>query len=146
MTSYKPNVQCRKHDFPPPADRCKRLIDVMLVSTKQQYWGKLGHRYQRPDVLLPKYLRERQCARKGICLFWLTNRFATAADHKCIILISTTGSTDLTSWHAMWEAASAIYSMCIRLGQFGTAEGIGQKGYLTLKVAPGKTPSAVTEE
>lgn len=48
-----------------------------------------------------------------------------AVDHKCMIRISTTGPADLTSWHEMWEAASAIYGMCLRFNRFGKAEGIG---------------------
>lgn len=60
MTSYEPRVKCDVR--PPkrllPTARCKRLIDTMLTTAKEQYFGNANNRQTRPDVTLPRYLRE----------------------------------------------------------------------------------------
>lgn len=59
MTSNVPKVMCRWQQAP-PADRCKRIIDTMRYSALELSFGIQGDRSIRPDVMLPRYLRERE--------------------------------------------------------------------------------------
>ena len=50
----------------------------------------------------------------------------TSADDQCVLQIFSTGTPDVSSWYHLWEAVTAVFSVCVRpLGQGGSHRGIG---------------------
>ena len=50
----------------------------------------------------------------------------TPADRSCSLkLLTTSTSGDTYSWYKLWEAANAIYYMCISIGFRGTIRNLG---------------------
>ena len=45
----------------------------------------------------------------------------------CGIAIESTGQSDNESWHKMWQEANAIYSFCLRKGEAGSSDGLGEQ-------------------
>ncbi|KAL8738329.1 MAG: hypothetical protein Q9181_000872 [Wetmoreana brouardii] len=102
MTSYVPRVECDAEVPVPPIGNCKNnLIDRMMTSSVQKYFGNKRDRYGRPDIILPKFLRE--------------------IGGKCMAVLQSLGDTDLSSWYQIWEGAQAVYGMCLRFGRTGRA-------------------------
>lgn len=56
---------------------------------------------------------------------WYANKWTLLADEKCMFAVFTTGRIDLSSWYRMWEATTALFSVCVRDGQGGVYRGIG---------------------
>ena len=49
-----------------------------------------------------------------------------SADDQCVLQIFSTGTPDVSSWYHLWEAVTAVFSVCVRpLGQGGSHTGIG---------------------
>ena len=48
------------------------------------------------------------------------------ADDKCIMQLFSTGTTDNCNWYRMWEAMTAVFSICVRGGRGGVFMGLGQ--------------------
>ena len=48
------------------------------------------------------------------------------ADDKCVMQVFSTGTTDSCSWYRMWEAMTAVFSICVRGGRGGVYMGLGQ--------------------
>ena len=51
---------------------------------------------------------------------------AFLADDKCVAQIFSTGPSDVSRWYHMWEAVTAIYSICVRAGLSGSFRGLGE--------------------
>ena len=50
----------------------------------------------------------------------------TSADDQCVVQIFSTGRPDVSSWYHLWEAVTAVFSVCVRpKGQGGSYTGIG---------------------
>ena len=50
----------------------------------------------------------------------------TSADDRCVVQIFSTGQWDVSSWYHLWEAVTAVFSVCVRPnGQGGSYTGIG---------------------
>lgn len=109
MTSYDPRVECSNLPAP-PLESCKKIVDQMPAYPLKKYFGLRNDRYARPDVWLPRYLRE--------------------ISARCYFSVETTGSTDQSSWFEIWEAVQALFSMCGRHSRRGKAIKRGAHGNL----------------
>ena len=49
-----------------------------------------------------------------------------SADDKCIAQLFSTGKSDVSLWYRMWEAVTAVFSVCVRGGQGGVFTGLGK--------------------
>lgn len=45
----------------------------------------------------------------------------------CTLKIFTNGKPDISSWYRLWEAVTAVFSMCAVRGQGGSYKGLGKK-------------------
>lgn len=48
------------------------------------------------------------------------------ADDKCVVQIFSTGKSDISFWYRMWEAVTAVFSICVRAGKGGAFTGLGE--------------------
>lgn len=105
ITPYRPNVQCKAPGSAPPPMTCRKLLDLMPTDGIQR-------RYGRPDdptaqVDIPK-------------------RFTTP-EARCVLLVNTASSTDISDWYKLWAAAMAVEVMCVEArGAGGVASGLGR--------------------
>ena len=47
-------------------------------------------------------------------------------DYQCVVQVSDNGNSDLYSWYSCWEQVEALVNICVRAGQIGIAEGLGE--------------------
>ena len=50
-------------------------------------------------------------------------------DDKCAAKIFSTGNTDASTWYRIWEAVTAVFSVCVRGGKGGVSTGIGKSPF-----------------
>ena len=55
-------------------------------------------------------------------------------DGQCALKIFGKGRADVTSWYKIWEAVSAVYSVCLKHGKVGTSQGLGQSSPFDLLI------------
>lgn len=79
-----------------------------------------------PDVEQPLPMQIDSCKMSFYCSYinLRTNRYV--ADEKCLLQIFTTGKNDVSLWYRMWEAVTAVYSICVRAGFGGSFTGLGE--------------------
>lgn len=66
------------------------------------------------DKRYPTIVRQEDCA-DGL-----------VADDRCVVQIFSTGKADISLWYRMWEAVTAVFNMCVRLGEGGSFLGLGR--------------------
>ena len=49
-----------------------------------------------------------------------------AADDLCVVKIFSTGASDISYWYRIWEAVTAVFSICVRAGRGGVFTGLGE--------------------
>ena len=64
---------------------------------------------------------------------------AGEGDAQCALKIFGKGRADVTSWYKVWEAVSAVYSVCTKHAKVGTFRGLGQSFLFDLLVFWGMT-------
>lgn len=115
MGVYKPQVSCRGI-FPSDAS-CRDIIYGMPASTTMQVFGPQSD--PAASVKVPHTL--------------------DAYDSKCVgQVFSASRGSDVDSWFSIWEAATAIFSMCLRHGRAGVARGLGERNELFLTMTSPK--------
>lgn len=58
----------------------------------------------------------------------LTNNGATVSGGKmCTLKVFTTGKKDIVSWYRLWEATTAVFSMCAVTGKGGSFRELGKQ-------------------
>ncbi|KAL6715208.1 hypothetical protein ACLMJK_007472 [Lecanora helva] len=93
IRTYKPDVACQSSAAKYPNIRdCQTLLSVMPTSTDEQIFGDEGE--PGVEVPLPFDLVDPQTA--STCAFYFTSH----------------GGIQRRSWRELWEAASAVWSMC----------------------------------
>lgn len=50
----------------------------------------------------------------------------------CGLVIESSEQTESASWHELWQEANAIFARCLRKGQGGTSERLGELRFLLL--------------
>ncbi|KAI4225397.1 MAG: hypothetical protein L6R36_003939 [Xanthoria steineri] len=113
LGTYEPTVQCRGV-FGPEWTSCRDILGDMPAYKTEMVFGPRG----APGVQQPLPLR------------------IESSDDKCLLQIFSTGSLDSSRWYRMWEAMTAVFSMCIRGRRGGVFWGIGDLGSLFLTVKP----------
>ena len=58
--------------------------------------------------------------------FVVWNTESQAADNKYVVQIFSTGQSDISLWYRMWEAVTAVFSICVRAGIGGVITGLGE--------------------
>ncbi|KAM0796912.1 hypothetical protein BDR22DRAFT_892841 [Usnea florida] len=102
LGTYQPNVQCRG---PFSAWKsCRYILGDMPALTRPEIFGPPeDHAVQIP---LPQKVE--------------------SSDGKCLLTIFGRGGRDETSWYKIWEAVTAVYSICTRQGKVGSFQGLGE--------------------
>ena len=111
MTSFTPNVICRRGNAP-PYRKCQHLQNSIAAKDAPKSFGL--------DIKLPKHLYECQSL---LIIFGVAkaNGRRNTADRQCEATIRSLGAPDISSFYEVWEAIVAVTGMCIRFGQIGTA-------------------------
>ena len=47
---------------------------------------------------------------------------------ECGLAVESSEQTDSEPWYKLWQEANAIYSHCLRQGESGNSEGLGEQG------------------
>ena len=149
---FSPTVQCRGafgHEW----SSCRDILGDMPASGNRLVFGPRG----LPGVQqgLPVAIDSCKCAESGIFLdpvqfssllspsLVLTSlpSFSSQcgmltsapsiglADNKCVAKTFTTGKTDVSTWYRIWEAMTALFSVCVRAGKGGVSRGIGKSPF-----------------
>ncbi|KAM0804547.1 hypothetical protein BDR22DRAFT_605878 [Usnea florida] len=113
---YQPNVQCRG-TFGPEWSSCRDVLGDMPVSKTRLTFGPRNV----PGV------------QQGLPVA------IESSDDKCIMQLFSTGTTDNCSWYRMWEAMTAVFSICVRGGRGGVYMGLGEMGKIFLTASSMKT-------
>ena len=116
LAAYQAAVECRGTFA--PRESCSTIMDDMETTQESVTFAPSGD--PAAQVPLPvvmraskQYLRH-YCAILG-CYFVGDGRSAAR------IL----GKSDTTSWYRIWEAVTAVYSVCARQGKGGIVRGLG---------------------
>lgn len=51
------------------------------------------------------------------------------ADDKCMLQIFSTSAADVTEWYRLWEAVTAVFSICVRAGEGGIFRRLGESSF-----------------
>ncbi|KAL8665154.1 MAG: hypothetical protein Q9168_007764, partial [Polycauliona sp. 1 TL-2023] len=101
LGTYAPNVQCLG-SFGPEWASCRDILADMPADTKEYVFGPRD----APGVEQPLPTR------------------VDSSDDKCLAQIFSTGALDTSNWYRMWEAMTAIFSICIRARRGGVYRGL----------------------
>ncbi|KAL9068027.1 MAG: hypothetical protein Q9161_006472 [Pseudevernia consocians] len=119
MSVYKPQVLCRG-SFTSDAS-CRDIIYGMPASSITQVFGPQSD--PAASVNIPHVL--------------------DSGDNQCVgQIFSASRNSDTDSWFSVWEAATAIFSMCLRHGRAGVARGLGDNNELFLTMTSPRLLSA----
>lgn len=153
LSIFNPTVQCRGafgHEW----SSCRDILGDMPASGNRWVFGPRG----LPGVQqgLPVSIDSCKCGESGIvpghvdifhvtvaiigicllchpflsqCGMLTSASWNGLADNKCIAKIFSTGKTDLSTWYRIWEAVTAVFSVCVRAGKGGVSTGIGQSPF-----------------
>jgi len=55
------------------------------------------------------------------------------ADKACVLQIFSTGKSDISSFYQIWEAVTAVFSVCIEKGKGGVFRSLGRRYLLALR-------------
>lgn len=114
LGTYQPDVQCRgTFDA---WDSCRSILGDMPVLTRTEIFGPEEN--PTVQVALPVSLQ--------------------SSDDKCAMRIFGKGRADATSWFKLWEAVSAVYSICLRHRMAGNFRGLGELGSIFITVTAHK--------
>lgn len=58
---------------------------------------------------------------------------STIVGDECVVRVF--GSTDEAQWYNMWEAAVAVFSVCVRGAKGGVVRNLGESAFLKMEVA-----------
>lgn len=110
---------------------CQNIMDKMDVSNSPRIFG-IG---ADVDVELPyiwhsgeEQSNHRQHANSSQTK--IADEESHTDDHKCIMTITTSGLTDVSTWAEMWEAATIATGMCSVQRKKGLYSHIGELGVL----------------
>ena len=109
LSVYRPAVRCRGA-FGPEWSSCRDILGDMPAGKGRMIFGPRS--WPGPRQELPMSIE--------------------SSDDKCLARILTTGKADFSSWYNLWEAVTAVYSVCVRLGQGGVYRGLGDAGNIFL--------------
>ncbi|KAF6217540.1 hypothetical protein HO133_006878 [Letharia lupina] len=104
LGTYHPDVQCRG-TFGPWAS-CRSILGDMPTLAATEIFGPPED--LAVQVPLPQFLE--------------------SSDGKCMMRIFGRGGRDITSWFKVWEAATAVYAVCVRHQKVGSFRGLGELG------------------
>ena len=71
---------------------------------------------------LPMYIDSCELLASSLSIF----TDSQVADDKCVVQIFSTGESDISSWFEMWEAVTAVFSVCVRGGRGGVFTRLGE--------------------
>ncbi|CAF9930849.1 hypothetical protein IMSHALPRED_008295 [Imshaugia aleurites] len=116
LGTYHPNVQCRGA-FGAEWTSCRDVLGDMPAGKTRLIFGPRG----APEV------------QQGLPV--LIESSGMQADDKCVVQIFSTGNPDISLWYRMWEAVTAVFSVCVRTGRGGAFMGLGDLGNIFLTVS-----------
>ena len=125
LSEWHTNVRCFGQVSQPTASfqrNCRDILNTMDVSEVDQRFGSPAAA-GGVDVALPFSLKVGYLER-------------------CILTVKTSGPTDIFSWRAVWDAATAINGMCIRAGKLGIWDNVGESERLSVEI----TDDSVSQE
>ncbi|CAF9924440.1 hypothetical protein IMSHALPRED_006196 [Imshaugia aleurites] len=138
ITDYKPNVKCDSTSTPGPNWNSCVSVFVNMKATKQvRVFGSYGD----PDVeeQLPLVLEAAYATRQLILAV-----FFLIADGGCQLRIEIEGPPSIATWYELWEATTAITTMCTRFKEKGgKAKGLGLRGNIRLELSEKKLEPGV---
>ena len=62
-----------------------------------------------------------------ICL-----RIHIIENYECALAVESSEQTDSVSWHKLWQETNAMFSRCLRKGEEGYSNGLGELVFLLL--------------
>ena len=121
LGTYQPNVQCRG---PFGAwSSCRSVLGDMPVLSRPEIFGSPeDHAVQIP---LPQKVESSSSALFSCSFVKIKLIITYLGDGKCLLTIFGRGGRDETSWYKIWEAVTAVYSVCTRHGKVGSFQGLG---------------------
>ena len=131
IADYKPNIKCDTTSTPGPSwGSCVIIFANMRATKKPLIFGRPGNPIVEEE--LPLILGERkkaQCCTPDVEIARLIcSPISLIADGDCQVLIDIEGPATVTSWYDIWEAVTAIASMCSRQKhKGGKAKGLGTR-------------------
>ncbi|KAL2037042.1 hypothetical protein N7G274_010169 [Stereocaulon virgatum] len=117
MTEYQPRAQCNgPGTFPQDMQSsCGRILESMPVSRQQTIFGPQGD--PAAEETTPSQIRTR--------------------NFECVIEITSGGKIDEVSWYQLWQESNAIFALCVRKGQSGYSQGLGERSRFHLSIFSG---------
>ena len=125
LSEWDPRVRCFGQISHPTASfqkNCKDVLNTMDVSEAEQRFGSPAAA-GGVDVVLPFSLKVGYLDR-------------------CILTVKTSGPTDIFSWKSAWDAATAIHGICVRAGQLGIWDNLGESERLSVEI----TDDSISQE
>ncbi|KAF6236258.1 hypothetical protein HO173_005889 [Letharia columbiana] len=119
---YEPKVRCRGA-FGPEWTSCRDVLGDMPAGVARLIFG-------------PRSAPETQ---QGLPMY------IDSSDDKCVVQIFSTGPSDISTWYRMWEAVTAVFSVCVRAGRGGVYTGLGDLGNIFLTMSSAAAAAAGIE-
>ena len=131
VEKYEPHVQCSGTVSPSLLPSCQNIVDTMTASTDFTTWGPEDDPLAVVKLPIAYYSRESsaffpQSHQKGDISNDQAERMTHSVDGRCKLSIRTDGSTDTFSRFQFWSAAVALTGICVRGGQAGRTEDLGE--------------------
>ncbi len=129
IADYKPNIKCDTTPTPGPLwGPCVAIFANMRATKQPRVFGHPGNPIVEEE--LPYILEERKeaqpCTPDLEIARLICSPISLIASGKCQVIIDIEGPATVTSWYEIWEAVTAIASMCTRQKhKGGKAKGLG---------------------
>ncbi|KAL9076604.1 MAG: hypothetical protein Q9161_000936 [Pseudevernia consocians] len=119
VRNFVPRVVCSDQPYSRDSavlDACGAIVDQMETSKLDTIFAQEDIHDPNLETPLPAWYK------------------APAEAPKCILRVTGSLPRQFASWYEIWEAATAITTMCIRQGKGGYWAGIGHSGSLVVKM------------
>ena len=127
MTEYAPRAQCNgPGTFPTSITKiasCASILEIMETSKWPTVFGPRDDpatQYITPHVILTRE------APRPLLVYEFAYGF-TIDNYECGLAIESSDQTDSESWYKLWQETNAIFAHCLRRGQSGYSQSLGEQ-------------------
>lgn len=119
VAKFVPRVVCSALPYPREAmvlNACGAIVDRMEASKQERIFAQQDIHDPNLEISLPAYYT------------------APAEAPRCVLKVTGSLPRQFANWYNIWEAATAIIAMCIRVGKGGYWQGIGATESLAVRM------------
>lgn len=129
MTEYAPRAQCNgPGTFPATTEKlaaCTQILEIMQISKWLTVFGPIDDpavQWITPYVILTRG------APRPLLVYEFAYK-STIDNRECGWAIESSDQTDSESWYKLWQETNAIISYCLRKGESGYSQGLGEQEF-----------------